>query len=204
MEKTVRLVCANCGKEFDKPAGEYRRRIKEGHTKFFCSRSCSAIAANKKRKSMTIEKVCPVCGKMFTTKDNRHEATFCSRSCASKGSMTPKRIEAQSLSGKQHTDNLLSPSATLKLREQWKYVEVDKALRQRKHEFEYPLGGYVFDLALLDVNVLVEFDGPDHHNAHQEKIDREKDIIARSCGFMVVHRDVEPATVISPSAIRGL
>ena len=205
MEKPVRLVCATCGKAFDKPAKEYRRRTREGHTKFFCSRSCSVISSNRERRSKTIEKVCPVCGKTFTTVSNKSERTFCSRSCASKGSMTPKRIQAWALARKIHTENLLSVSDTLKRREGWKYVEIDRALSLRPHEFEYPLEGkYVFDLALFDANVLVEFDEPYHHRQPQENIDKEKDAFAESHGFKVIHRDVAPASVIPLSAIKGL
>jgi len=108
------------------------------------------------------------------------------------------------LAGKQHIDNLLSASAVLKRREWWKYAKIDKALEWRIHEFEYPLGGYVFDLALLDVNVLVEFDGPDHKLIYQKKIDREKESVARSLGFSVVRRDVKPMAIIPISAIKGL
>ena len=205
MEKTVRLVCATCGKEFDKPAGEYRRRVREGHTKFFCSISCGAISSNKERKAKIIEKICPVCGKTFTTKNNSNEATFCSRSCASKGSMTQKRKRAASLAGKAHVENLLSVSSVLKRREGWKYAEIDRVLSLRPHEFEYAIEGkYIFDLALFDVNILVEFDGPHHHRQPQENIDLEKDAFAESHGFKVVHRDVEPASVTPLSAIRGL
>ena len=52
---------------------------------FFCCLSCSANYNNQNKKNDTITKVCPVCNNKFVTKEGSKEATFCSRSCASKG-----------------------------------------------------------------------------------------------------------------------
>lgn len=92
----------------------------------------------------------------------------------------------------------------LKLREDWKYARLRKALGERPHEFEYGLGGYVYDLALLDTHVLVEFDGPDHRSRAQRAVDRNKGRVARANGFTVVRRAVRPMAVIEPSALEGL
>lgn len=40
------LTCSLCGKEFVKDKKEFDRRTKNGHTKFFCTRSCSASAGH--------------------------------------------------------------------------------------------------------------------------------------------------------------
>jgi len=47
MEPPIKLSCANCGKKFDKIAKEYRRQLKKGNTRFFCSLNCSAIKNNE-------------------------------------------------------------------------------------------------------------------------------------------------------------
>jgi len=39
--KTKVLECATCKSTFEKPMNEYKRRIKLGKTKFYCSLSCS-------------------------------------------------------------------------------------------------------------------------------------------------------------------
>jgi hypothetical protein len=47
MTKTIELTCDVCEKVFDKYIGEYKRRVREGHTKFACSLSCGAVLSNK-------------------------------------------------------------------------------------------------------------------------------------------------------------
>jgi len=46
MEKTIKLNCVNCNKEFEKVAKEYRRQIKKGNARFFCTGSCAATKIN--------------------------------------------------------------------------------------------------------------------------------------------------------------
>lgn len=41
--KCISLICAECGKEFDKPKNEYNRRVKKGVDKFYCSIGCGAL-----------------------------------------------------------------------------------------------------------------------------------------------------------------
>lgn len=36
-----------CGKDFDKDAKEHKRRLKAGHTRFFCSQSCVCTKSNE-------------------------------------------------------------------------------------------------------------------------------------------------------------
>ena len=45
--KTIQLICATCNNEFTKIFREYKRRLKEGHTRFFCSRSCACLKNNE-------------------------------------------------------------------------------------------------------------------------------------------------------------
>jgi len=134
-------------------------------------------------------------------------AKFCSRSCASKGSMTRERREAQHQAGLRHTENLLTAAEVLKRREAWKYTACREVLESsdRDYEFEFELCGYVFDLALHDAKVLVEFDGP-YHDADnwQRERDKAKDRVAKDAGFVIVRRTVEPMAVVHPSAIEGL
>lgn len=43
----MKLECAECGKTFEKPDNEYRRRVKRGAKDFFCSKSCSNAHGNR-------------------------------------------------------------------------------------------------------------------------------------------------------------
>ena len=70
--------------------------------------------------------------------------------------------------------------------------------------FEYKLGKYVFDLALLDTKTLVEFDGPYHRDPKQKQMDADKEKAAGIRGFVVIRRLVKPAVVIDPETIGGL
>ena len=44
--KTVKVVCASCGNEFDKRVADYNRTEKRGR-RHFCSLGCAAIVKNK-------------------------------------------------------------------------------------------------------------------------------------------------------------
>ncbi len=148
---------------------------------------------------------CPTCGVTFETSTHNKAKRHCSRSCASKGSMTEGRRAAQRAAGLEHAKNLIASTAeTLKLREAWKYAPLKEALRGRPHEFEYPLEGYVFDLALFDVKILVEFDGPYHSWTEQRVVDADKERVANEHGFKVERRRVAQASVILPETLRGL
>jgi very-short-patch-repair endonuclease len=97
-------------------------------------------------------------------------------------------------------------SDALKLREAWKYAPLKEVLesQQREFEFEHEVGPYIFDLALLDQKILVEFDGPYHRGENQRDADADKTRVAEEHGFVVVRREVQAASVISPETIEGL
>lgn len=83
-------------------------------------------------------------------------------------------------------------------------MALEASLQGRDYEFEYGLGGYVFDLALKDTKVIVEFDGKAHNDPRQREIDAEKDVVAREAGFNIVRRCVEEMKVISTAVLDGL
>lgn len=117
--------------------------------------------------------------------------------------MTAYRRQAQQRAGLA-SENLWSAAEVLKHREDWKYSLLKQTLVGREFEFEFKLGDYVFDLALLDTKTLVEFDGPYHQAQDQIQVDDQKADFARTAGFTVLRRKVEPAVVIDPVTIRGL
>lgn len=70
---TIKLKCFTCEIEFEKRTAEYNRRRKQGATRFFCSRSCSAIQGlssdiSKKKRSEILNKNEKHCNKCNTTK----------------------------------------------------------------------------------------------------------------------------------------
>ncbi len=117
--------------------------------------------------------------------------------------MNEERREAQRVAG-QESANLLSPAEMLQKREAWKYAALKQTLLGRPHEFEYELEGFVFDLALLDTKVLVEFDGPYHERKAQQQQDAVKEEAATRNGFWLVRRRVLPAVVIGPATLEGM
>lgn len=62
----------------------------------------------------------------------------------------------------------------------------------------------VFDLALTEANLLIEFDGPSHDCSMQRQLDAERDVIANEAGYRVVRRKVRPSWVIDPVTIEDL
>lgn len=46
-EKTIDLTCAVCNLTFKKICREYKRQLKAGRDRFFCSRNCAAIKNNE-------------------------------------------------------------------------------------------------------------------------------------------------------------
>jgi len=160
------IICAWCGKQVEKVKSELNRQRAKGRHYFFCSGSCSAFYNNRAtgHKVYPIDKVCPVCNKIFTTNTGARSATFCSRSCASKGSVNENRRRA----AKKGRENLIygikSIALAMKSREAWKYKELKKFLiyKEINHEFEEIVENFIRDLVLWDKKLIIEFDGPDH------------------------------------------
>lgn len=203
MPNLIEIQCEICGDTVKRLQGEVNRSRRLGR-RLFCSRSCSAEASNIPRRSKEFVTTCPFCGDDFVTSTLNRAKTFCSRSCASKGSLTEKSMKARRESGFKSRKNLLSAVECLRLREGWKYAALREHLGDRLYQFEFEIKECVFDLALLDVQVLVEFDGKYHGSAKQRVRDADKDKVAAEAGFKVVRRRVEQSTVISPATIAGL
>lgn len=52
--KTVKVECNYCGKEVEKPRGEYNRRVRLGKNKFYCNNSCGS----KEKKNLDRLRLC--------------------------------------------------------------------------------------------------------------------------------------------------
>jgi very-short-patch-repair endonuclease len=191
----VWVNCAYCDKLFDKETKEYNRKIKKGKTKFYCDNVCSGF--NQPNGIPTIEtKECEYCHTPFTINANiakDRKLRFCSRECASAGSVTECRRAAASIAGKKTgtkncLGNFISTAETLRIREAPKYKEIESYLQTIgiNHMFEMPLDKFVFDLCLLDQKLLIEFDGPYHKETETQKItDADKNQCARSHGYQI-------------------
>jgi very-short-patch-repair endonuclease len=119
--------------------------------------------------------------------------------------MNPERREAQRQGGFARAGNLIPPEKTLKIREGEKYASLVVTLKQRGvlYEFEYRIGDVIFDLALLDRKLLVEFDGPYHTWKGQVLRDGEKDQIAKRNGWNLL-RVVTETNNIPSDALDGI
>ena len=101
----------------------------------------------------------------------------------------------------------MSPEQTLKLREAWKYENIRNVLNSLNisHEFEYRLkGGYIYDLALFDKKVFVEFDARYHDQEKQQSIDDEKDKFAQCYGWSVVRIKTPTNCVIDAASVENI
>lgn len=200
MVEMIELACGVCARKFTRRATEHRRNQAKGRS-VFCSVSCAAVISKNAKRCLEVVKECPFCKERFKSSTHSKAATFCSRSCASSGSVTEKGRKAYRAG---RVENLLSTEEVLKRREAWKYVLLKNTLKKRKHEFEYRLGKYIYDLALLDTKTLVEFDGIEHAGKQQKKIDVKKDAAAKKAGFVIVRRTVVACRVIDPISVKGL
>lgn len=117
--------------------------------------------------------------------------------------MTAYRMVKAVESGSLNVSNLVPVSETLRIRERWKYAEVEKYLRHSgiRFKFEFEIGEYIFDLALLEKKVLVEFDGPEHRKPSGEALDAVRDEAAVQAGWRVARVPVPKRSVILPSVL---
>lgn len=198
-EKMTSVACDHCGTAFLRVAKEVARCLKRNRN-MYCSGGCQSEARIVPKERLA---VCIRCGVDFTSKKTRGKwSGHCSRSCASAGSVTDLRRDKARLTGALNSKNLLSVSETMKLREAWKYGAIQNALACTTHEFEYPYAGYVFDLALFDFSLFVEFDPPPHRiDGNQIAADATKDRLAREGGFDVLRIPVEPNAAIPVSVL---
>lgn len=109
-------------------------------------------------------------------------------------------------SGNLNSDNLIKPEQTLKIREAFKYELMLKLLNEHKidHEFEYRLGEYIFDLAIFDSEILVEFDESYHSWSVQKESDSIKQKFAESKGFTVIRIETENSSVIPAKVLNEI
>lgn len=131
---------------------------------------------------------------------------FCSRECASAGSVTEHRLAKQSESGLRHKGNLLTTAETLRLREAWKYTEVAALLTSLglEFQFEYDHPPFVYDLYLPQRRLVVEFDAPNHDYGPVLENDAQKETAAVAAGLRLVRIRTEVNVVISTDELRRL
>lgn len=195
----VSVRCNTCGKEFLKEKSEYNRqmRLKDGKAKFYCCKDCMYQDKNFRRSNPILTKICPICNSKFQTKQGCKEATFCSRSCASKGSVNQNRINAGKNSIKNFPKgNVKSIQHLLKIREGWKYRLLKNILEEKdiEYEFEYIIGDFIFDLALFQYKILFEFDGKEHKTMDESL----KENAAKQDGWKLIRIEVDANTEIEP------
>ncbi|MBL7023782.1 MAG: DUF559 domain-containing protein [Candidatus Marinimicrobia bacterium] len=207
----MKIICTECGIESEKPDKEIKSQMKSGRTKFFCSMSCAGYYNNRKRfpPKPFIKIKCKNCNNEFETKN--YAKQFCSRSCASSGSITEKRINAgksslNNFANLSQEDMISMISKGLKSREKWKYLDIESLLKRNniRFEFEFPLDNYVYDLALFDKKLLIEFDGSYHHYEDQKEVDDDKNETAIRNGWIIKRIKVNEKIVFDKSLIEPI
>lgn len=205
MNTQIKLVCGFCGEPFEIRKAEYDRQVRNGRSIFYCSLSCSAKMTNSRRDDLRVEveKICPYCNNRFKTLTGAKSKTHCSRSCASAGSVNEARRKGGRLAGLINKSNLISTSDSLKIREAWKYVKLKKFLEFQDvdYEFEYDVGRYIFDLCLIDMRLLIEFDGLYHSNKKIKIRDKEKDYEASKQGWNVIRINTQTNNIIESEVL---
>lgn len=174
--KYVKLTCSNCGERFRKAKKEVTRQRKRGRINFFCTLTCGA--------------------------HHNNALPHVRAACIESGRRLAKRM---------YTPMCLH-RATLG-HEGWKYEKLKRFLDKRDivHLFEYPLvtkQGKIrlYDLAIRDVRVLIEFDGDYHYRNGKayDRRDEQKNRLAKARGWKLLRIPVTANTVIPSSVIRHL
>lgn len=117
-----------------------------------------------------------------------------------------RRERARQNEGVTLTHDIATIAASLRSREAWKYADLESHLcaTEITHEFESPIGNYIFDLRIDKSKTLVEFDGDDHRYSRTMEEDAKKDACAQSLGWRVHRVTVTPGEVIPVSALSGI
>lgn len=206
MGAKIEIKCDRCGRSNFKEMKEVKRRLKNNpNAKFYCDSICSGLAQDKK--ASYEEKECPVCKNKFTckTSNKRTDRTFCSRSCASAGSVTEARREASRIVGcnNELMHNVFVTAAALRSRENWKYEKLIEELNKINinYQFEYVVENSIYDLALIDKKILIEFDGPYHQWLESDK---QKTELASHFGWNLIRIQTEANKVILFEKIAAL
>ena len=211
MKEMTEITCAYCGKKSLKPLKEIERQKRKGQKLFFCSLSCVAKYKNSDKKKPVVKKICPVCGKEFETSTRKKlNKTYCSRSCASKGSVTDyRRLKAKETGQKLQQafqGNVAKVKDMMLKREKEKYSLLKEYLCSNliSHDFEFILEDKLYDLALTERKILIEFDGKDHQikKGGCFENDRVKDQIALNNGWRIERVQVESGELIPVSKIQ--
>ncbi len=100
--------------------------------------------------------------------------------------------------------SIASIAKGLRKREGWKYVKLAVYLLSQdiRHQFEFVVGKYSFDLVLLDSKLLIEFDGVYHAARKQSKSDSKKTAAAVRAGYRVERVKTASAVVIPITAVQ--
>lgn len=213
MPKLIILNCCSCGAKFEKAAKEHARQVKKhgGSANFYCSRACTGKATSERQTKPVVVEVrnCLFCGDAFETTTG---ASYCSASCASRGSVTElRRSKAKRMLVDRMADGgqIYATAASLRSREASKYSLIKSALEKSGELFlfECPLAscGRIFDLALAERGVFIEFDEDYHLNDRQAEDDRLKDLQANALGWEVVRISIPRGAIpIDPSLVMEL
>ena len=82
---TIKLICDECGKSFEKQRGEYNRRIKKGYTNFFCNSQCAGKGLDRPNEiHVPITAQCLWCKSVIETTTCSKARKCCSRTCSAK------------------------------------------------------------------------------------------------------------------------
>lgn len=205
MSDLVTLTCASCGKSFCRRKAEVNRTLRRGRQSY-CGVECASKAIRDKTKFLEYENYCVLCGCPFLVTNRKQRMNkFCSRSCASAGSVTQYRRLTAKTTGKSNS-YALSAEQGLRAREAWKYADVTKTLSANKiqHRFEVGICGHVVDLLLTASNHIIEFDSAYHKDPLQRAKDAIRDAKLEYLGYKITRIPTDSACVIPSSVLNEI
>lgn len=83
-------------------------------------------------------------------------------------------------------------------------IESFSVLAKVAFQFECPFGKFVYDLALFEKKLFIEFDAAGHGGGIEGKIDKLKEEYARINGWEVVRIKTQTHTVFNPAILKDV
>jgi very-short-patch-repair endonuclease len=178
---TIKLICDECGKSFEKERSEHNRRIKKGCTNFFCNSQCAGKGLERPNKiHVPITAQCLWCKSLIETTTRSKAKKCCSRTCSAKYSRSTckdiHKSEEFRLKASKHSkalwsrpdyiDKCMINSGKRRFNSKGE-IELREYLRTTLPEYKFTTGmlagaGSNPDIWSKEYKVVIEYDGAWH------------------------------------------